>query len=103
MGSVGAKGCVRRLTGWGRAQAIRRLASRKERRAATVDRYLPSVSIFRFSSSFIFLTAGSRLTSPVVWLAVAGGLLLGIEVCPVGTEAGRVAVVLGAVLFCAIA
>jgi hypothetical protein len=61
--------------------------------------YLPSVSILRFSSSFIFLMVGSRLTSPVVWVVVAGGLALGTEVCPVGVFAGRVAVVLGAELF----
>jgi len=61
--------------------------------------YLPSVSILRLSSSFIFLMVGSRLTSPVVWVLVAGGLALGMEVCPVGVFAGRVAVVLGAELF----
>jgi hypothetical protein len=67
------------------------------------DDYFPSVSTLRFSSSFIFLIVGSRLTSPVVWVAVAGGLLLGMDVCPDGTVAGRVAVVLGAELFCAMA
>jgi len=66
-------------------------------------RYFPSVSTFRFSSSFIFLIAGSRLTSPVVCVAAGGGLLLGIDVWPVGTAAGRVAVVLGVELFCAMA
>jgi hypothetical protein len=60
--------------------------------------YLPSVSTLCFSSSFIFLTAGSRLTSPVVWVVVAGGLALGMEVCPGGVCAGLVAVVLGAEL-----
>jgi hypothetical protein len=60
--------------------------------------YLPSVSTLCFSSSFIFLIVGSRLTSPVVAVVVAGGLALGMEVCPVGVFAGRVAVVLGAEL-----
>jgi hypothetical protein len=69
------------------------------RRAAMEHRdgsYLPSMSILCFSSSFIFLIAGSRLTSPVVWVVVAGELVLGMDVCPVGVFAGRVAVVLGA-------
>jgi hypothetical protein len=57
--------------------------------------YLPLVSTFDFSSSFIFLITGSRLTSPVVWVVVAGGLWLGSEVCPGGVVAGLVAVVLG--------
>jgi hypothetical protein len=65
--------------------------------------YLPSVSILCFSSSFIFLMVGSRLTSPVVWVVVAGGLALGMEVCPVVVFAGRVAVVLGAELLWAAA
>ncbi|WP_156434145.1 hypothetical protein [Bradyrhizobium retamae] len=43
--------------------------------------YLPLVSTFRFSSSFI--------------VVVAGGLSLGTEVCPGDAVAGRVAVVLG--------
>jgi hypothetical protein len=57
--------------------------------------YLPLVSTFCFSSSFIFFTTGSRLASPVVWVVVAGGLSFGIEVCPDGVVAGRVAVALG--------
>src|SRR5665213_1206841 len=58
--------------------------------------YLPSVSTFFFSSSFIFLMVGSRLTSPVVWVVLAGGAALGTDVCPVGVVAGRLAVVPGA-------
>jgi hypothetical protein len=58
-------------------------------------RYLPLVSTFCFSSSFIFFTTGSRLASPVVWVVVAGGLWFGMEVCPGGVVAGRVAVALG--------
>jgi hypothetical protein len=57
--------------------------------------YLPLVSTFCFSSSFIFFTTGSRLASPVVWVVVAGGLSFGMEVCPGGVVAGRVAVALG--------
>jgi hypothetical protein len=57
--------------------------------------YLPLVSTFCFSSSFIFFTAGSRLASPVVWVVVAGGLSFGMEVCPGGVVAGRVAVAPG--------
>jgi hypothetical protein len=57
--------------------------------------YLPLVSTFCFSSSFIFFTTGSRLASPVVWVVVAGGLSFGMEVCPGGAVAGRVAVALG--------
>src|SRR5439155_7797040 len=53
--------------------------------------YLPFVSTFAFSSSFIFFTVGSRLASPVVWVGVAGGALLGTELCSVGFFAGRVA------------
>jgi hypothetical protein len=57
--------------------------------------YLPLVSTLYFSSSFIFLMAGSRLASPVVWVVVAGGLSFGWDDCPGGVVAGRVAVVLG--------
>jgi hypothetical protein len=57
--------------------------------------YLPLLSTFCFSSSFIFLIMGSRLASPVVWVVVAGGLLFGIEVWSGGVVAGRVAVALG--------
>jgi len=42
--------------------------------------YLPLVSTFCFSSSFIFLTVGSGFASPVVCVVVAGGLALGVEV-----------------------
>jgi len=57
--------------------------------------YLPSVSIFFFSSSFIFLTVGLWLLSPVVCVVVAGGLLLGTDACSGPVFAGRVAVVPG--------
>jgi hypothetical protein len=57
--------------------------------------YLPVVSTFFFSSSFIFLTVGSRLFSPVVRVVVAGGLALGTDVSSGGVFAGRVAVALG--------
>src|SRR5215207_4279054 len=65
--------------------------------------YLPLVSTLCFSSSFIFFTTGSRLASPVVWVVVAGGLSFGMEVCPDGVVAGRVAVVLGGDVVWAIA
>src|SRR5690242_727589 len=58
-------------------------------------RYLPLVSTFCFSSSFIFLTTGSRLASPVVLFVVAGVASLGIDVWPEGVVAGRVAVAAG--------
>jgi hypothetical protein len=64
--------------------------------------YLPSRLIFSFASSFIFWTVGSRLASPVVWVLVAGGLLLRTEVCCGNSFAGRVAVA-GDKLFCALA
>jgi hypothetical protein len=57
------------------------------------------VSTFCFSSSFILLTTGSWFASPVVWVVLAGGLALGIDVCSGGALAGRVAVVLGGELF----
>jgi hypothetical protein len=57
--------------------------------------YLPLVSTFCFSSSFIFLTVGSGLDSPVVWVVVAAGLALGTEDCAGEVFAGRVAVVSG--------
>jgi hypothetical protein len=57
--------------------------------------YLPLVSTFRLSSSFICLIIGSRLASPVVCVVVAGRLSLGTGVCSGGVVAGRVAVVLG--------
>ncbi|WFU16826.1 hypothetical protein [Bradyrhizobium sp. CB3481] len=56
---------------------------------------MPFVSTLYFSSSFIFLTAGSRGASPVVCVVVAGGLALGSEDCPGGVVAGRVAVAAG--------
>jgi hypothetical protein len=65
--------------------------------------YLPLVSTFCFSSSFIFLIVGSRLDSPVVWVVVAGGALFGTEVWSGGVFAGRVAVVLGGEFVCALA
>jgi hypothetical protein len=64
--------------------------------------YLPLVSTFAFSSSFIFFTVGSRLASPVVWVVVAGGALLGTALCSVGFFAGRVAVA-GGGFVCALA
>jgi hypothetical protein len=64
--------------------------------------YLPLVSTFAFSSSFIFFTVGSRLASPVVWVVVAGGGLLGMELCSAGLFAGRVAVA-GGGFVCALA
>src|ERR1700704_1560666 len=57
--------------------------------------YLPLVSTFCFSSSFIFLTVSSWLDWPVVWVVVAAGLAFGTEVCAGVVFAGRVAVVLG--------
>jgi hypothetical protein len=78
---------------------------REKRRTGKVRRlyfYLPFVSTFAFSSSFIFFTIGSRLASPVVWVVVAGGALLGMELCSVGFLAGRVAVV-GGGFACALA
>jgi hypothetical protein len=57
--------------------------------------YFPPISTFFFPSSFIFLLVASWLVEPVVWVEVAGGATLGIEVCPVGSFAGRVAVDFG--------
>ena len=57
--------------------------------------YLPSVSTFRFASSFICLTVSSRGAVPVVCVVVAGGALLGTDVCSEGVLAGRVAVAAG--------
>src|ERR1700692_2325194 len=57
--------------------------------------YLPSVSSFFFPSSFIFLTVGLWLLSPVVWVVVAGGAALGTEGCSGPVFAGRAAVVPG--------
>jgi hypothetical protein len=56
---------------------------------------LPILSTLLFSASFIFFTTGSRGASPVVWVVVDGGLSFGMEVCPGGVVAGRVAVALG--------
>ena len=78
----------------------RREEGRTEKSAASV--YLPLVSTFAFSSSFIFFTVGSRLASPVVWVVVAGGALLGMELCSAGFLAGRVAVA-GGGFACALA
>jgi hypothetical protein len=64
-------------------------------RGAQRSGYLPFVSTFCFSSSFIFLIVGSWLLSPVVCVVVAGGLVFGTEVCAGGVVAGRVAVVAG--------
>jgi hypothetical protein len=64
--------------------------------------YLPLLSTFAFSSSFIFFTIGSRLASPVVCVVVAGGALLGIELWFAGSLAGRVAVA-GGGFACALA
>jgi hypothetical protein len=72
-------------------------------RADRASGYLPLVSTFCFSSSFIFLIVGSRLASPVVWVVVAGGALFGIEVWSGGVFSGRVAVVLGGEFVCALA
>jgi hypothetical protein len=69
---------------------LRRVGSRLQR-----EGYLPSVSIFFFSSSFIFLTVGLWLLSPVVCVLVAGGLLLGTDVCSGPFFAGRAALVPG--------
>jgi hypothetical protein len=44
----------------------RRAAFSYDGRGSAVKGYLPSVSTFFFSSSFIFLTVGLRLLSPVV-------------------------------------
>jgi len=60
------------------------------------------VSTFAFSSSFIFFTVGSRLASPVVWVVVAGGALLGMELCSAEFLPGRVAVA-GGGFACALA
>ena len=57
--------------------------------------YLPLVSTFCFSSSFIFLTVASWLVAPVVWFVAAGAASLGAEVCAGDVFAGRVAVVSG--------
>jgi hypothetical protein len=57
--------------------------------------YLPLVSTFCFSSSFIFWIVGSWLAWPVVWVVLAGGLALGTEVWSGSDFAGRVAVALG--------
>jgi hypothetical protein len=72
-------------------------------RAGRASGYLPLVSTFRFSSSFIFLIIGSRLASPMVWVVVAGGAFFGIEVWSGGVLAGRVAVALGGEFICALA
>jgi hypothetical protein len=70
---------------------LRLVGSRLQR-----EGYLPSVSIFFFSSSFIFLTVGLWLLSPpVVCVLVAGGLLLGTDVCSGPFFAGRAALVPG--------
>lgn len=63
--------------------------------------YLPLVSTFCFSSSFTFLTVGSWLLSPVVWVVVAGGLVLATEVCGGLVVAGRVAVLGGGLVWAA--
>jgi hypothetical protein len=42
--------------------------------------YLPSVSTFRFASSFIFLVVSSRGAVPVVCVVGADGALLGTDV-----------------------
>src|SRR5882757_5851782 len=65
--------------------------------------YLPLVSTFCFSSSFIFLMVSSRLASPVVCVVDAAGALFGTEVCSGSILAGRVAVVLGGALSSALA
>ena len=57
--------------------------------------YFPSLSTFFFSSSFMLLLVASWLVEPVVWVAVAGGAVLGVEVCPAGSFAGRAAVDFG--------
>jgi hypothetical protein len=44
--------------------------------------YFPSRSTLSFSFSFICLMVGSRGASPVVWVVVAGGAVLGTELCP---------------------
>jgi len=56
--------------------------------AARRSGYLPLVSTFCFSSSFIFLTVASWLVMPVVSVVVAGGLALGTEVCAGDVVAG---------------
>jgi hypothetical protein len=69
--------------------------------AARRSGYLPLVSTFCFSSSFIFLTVASSLVLPVVSVVVAGGLALGTEVCAGDVVAGRVAVVGGGFVWAA--
>jgi hypothetical protein len=44
-----------------------------------VPSYFPPRSTLSFSFSFICLTVGSREVSPVVWVVVAGGALLGTD------------------------
>jgi len=69
--------------------------------AARRSGYLPLVSTFCFSSSFIFLTVVSWLVMPVVSVVVAGGLALGTEVCAGDVAAGRVAVAGGGFVWAA--
>src|SRR6185312_9549479 len=91
----------KRLVGWAKrsvptttstARMVGTLALCPPYTFSTPPRYLPLVSTFCFSSSFIFLTTGSRLASPVVLFVVAGEASLGMEVWPDGVVAGRVAV-----------
>src|SRR4051794_17734535 len=54
--------------------------------------HFPSISSFFFASAFMFFTVVSWLADPVVCVRVAGGALLGTEVCCGCSLAGRVAV-----------